>query len=179
MLPVSIVDRIAFLTRDILDICDTWVELRAVVGLRGRGGMNEFRCVRELADELEPLGTSWRSADCTEMRLSWRRYAGWSANPLKLTTLVGLGVDGTDALGVLNGSRPPSSPPSLDWGSLGRKNPEEGRGGSSEPEPEVDGREDDDAEDADELDGLGSAIPGEEDGEGYRIEDGHITFSLA
>lgn len=58
-----------------------------------------------------------RGADCTDMRLSCRRYTGCSAEymlPLKLMMLAGAGVGGMECSGVVNGSRETSLAPSED-----------------------------------------------------------------
>ena len=61
-----------------------------------------------------------RSADGTDTRLSWRRAMGaCSVNPLKLTTLAGLCVDGTDGLRVTSGSRMFTPPMKEAWAGLG------------------------------------------------------------
>ena len=125
-----------------------------------------MRCARSAGPDADAeVRSSWwmsgcdrrADADCTDIRLSWRRYTEWSANPLKLTTLAGLGVEGTEASGVRKGSRGGGSPwpPSDAEGegcSVGMKKLVEGRGGASVPE--VEGREDDGAECPDELEGL-------------------------
>ena len=112
MAPVSMVDRIDLRARDIVDMCAVDLDVGVRTGRMGRGGMNELRAGDRPEDDAVRWSISvvdWRSADCTETRLSYRRLRGLSANPLKLTTLAGLGVDGTEWLGVLNGSRETSS----------------------------------------------------------------------
>ena len=165
--PASIVERIGFFARGgTIDARDACVAgLWSALWRMGNGGMNELRCARSPEEEAEveregEAGSSWMEwcdlrADCTDIRLSWRRYTGWSAKPLKLTTLGGLGVEGTEASGVLKGSRGESPWPPSDEGrwSSGTKKLVEGTGGTSVPE--VEGREDDAAECPDELEGMG------------------------
>ena len=88
-------------------------EREGMLGRRGRGAIAENRWADdEVGESLPEVLVSWIPrgrgffrADCTETRLSSRRKGGLSAKPLKLTTLDGLGVGGTEPSGVRNGSR--------------------------------------------------------------------------
>ncbi len=108
MAPISIVERIGLRTRDIVDMREVALGLVGRTGRMRRGGMNELRACDRAEAEAPSSSMSvvdFRSADCTETRLSYRLLRGRSANALKLTTLAGFGEDGREALGVLNGSR--------------------------------------------------------------------------